>query len=97
MVAVGGAGMSTPINDGGPAFPGFAYTDGRGNQRRNEHSGEWETHEPGMSLRDWFAGQATDEDIKAYLWDSEKGRARPRVEARYAFADAMIAARETKP
>lgn len=40
------------------AFPGFSYTDGRGNQRRNEHSGEWETHGCGMSIRAYLAGRA---------------------------------------
>ena len=46
------------INPDAPAFPGFSCTDGHGNMRRNEHSGEWELYEAGMSLRAWFAGQA---------------------------------------
>ena len=42
--------MNEKINDGGPAFPGQQDTcpDGKWNQ----------TWEPGMSRRDWFAGQA---------------------------------------
>ncbi len=50
--------MNTPINDGGPAFPGFAHTPGYGNSRKNEHSGEWEVWKGDMTLRDWFAGHA---------------------------------------
>ncbi len=37
-------------NDGGPAFPG---------EQGHTPDGKWnQTWEPGMSLRDWFAGQA---------------------------------------
>lgn len=39
--------MSTPINDGGPAFP-----------RVGEGVGNPHYDAPGMSLRDYFAGQA---------------------------------------
>ena len=40
--------MSEPINDGGPAFPG---------EQGHTPSGSWnQTWEPGMTLRDWFAG-----------------------------------------
>lgn len=45
---------------GGPAFPGFAYTDGRGNCKRSA-DGEWETYAPGMTLLDWLAGQIVSE------------------------------------
>jgi len=37
--------MSNQINDGGPAFPAQDWQ-AKGN------------HHPGMTLRDWFAGQA---------------------------------------
>ena len=68
----------TKINDGGPAFP---YT---------SDGGSWDT---GMTLRDWFAGQAlvgllTDPHVRGpniFFICS--------VDA-YRFADAMIAARE---
>jgi hypothetical protein len=48
----------------------------------------------GMSLRDWFATHATEEDILA-----AQGTYRlvTRYEARYIHADAMLAAREVKP
>jgi hypothetical protein len=49
--------MSEP-QDGGPAFPGQQdYTNGEWNQ----------TWEPGMSLRDWFAGQALAGICSAYF------------------------------
>ena len=65
--------MSTPIDDGGPAFPnndahGCAYT--------------------GMTLRDWFAGQAL--AASCPIGYPVKGIAKRAYEA----ADAMIAARE---
>ena len=74
--------MTTQPKDGGPAFP------------RDQQ--EWGV--PGMSLRDWFAGQATERDIEAHLTtcDAEgfgTGRYRTREQAKYAYADAMIAAR----
>lgn len=43
--------MSGPINDGGPAFPVPQELDGQGMPRTAQECN-------GMSLRDWFAGQA---------------------------------------
>lgn len=40
--------MTDDIKDGGPAFPGPSFTQG----------GHPNGHSMGMSLRDWFAGQA---------------------------------------
>ena len=74
--------MSTPINDGGPAFPiaDSHYANGQVQYGYN-----------GMSLRDWFAGQflTTVEII---------GRADGKEisSACYKMADAMLAAREGK-
>lgn len=46
--------------------------------------------EPGMSLRDWFAGQA----LAGYLSDPNVGGDPETMAARmYAYADAMLAAR----
>ena len=74
--------MSAPIDDGGPAFPmQVKLANGTDNYR-------------GMSLRDWFAGRATVEDIKYYMSTSRDGFARTPVEARWQFADAMLAARK---
>jgi hypothetical protein len=73
--------MSIPINDGGPAFPTVA------------RDGNWQPHHDGLSLRDYFAGQAlaglmSDQTIKAMPDDF--------AESAYLAADAMLAAREGK-
>lgn len=63
-------------NDGGPAFPGETAT----------MVGNFPN--PGMSLRDWFAGQA----MAAFLHDGayDYGAA---AQHSYLIADAMLAAR----
>jgi hypothetical protein len=74
----------TTINDGGPAFPSVG--EGFGNPSYSA---------PGMTLRDWFAGQAlagmgvectSDEFCHSSV-----------AECAYAYADAMLRAREVKP
>ena len=82
-----------PTNDGGPAFPtpmGPAFhVDGEGNR-----IGTWEwdeeTGDSGMSLRDYFAGQAL-----AGLMADPNAEGTPEAFARIAYqiADAMIAER----
>ncbi len=70
--------------DGEPAFP-FEY-EGEGGQRI--------THK-GMSLRDWFAGQALT-SIPARNWDhlgDDQNKITAWAEAAYAVADAMLLAR----
>ena len=76
-------------NDGGPAFP---------SEQGHTPEGTWnQTYDPGMSLRDWFAGQTlaalmpdfipgTTPHAGAY-WDSIARDA-------FACADAMLRARE---
>jgi hypothetical protein len=70
------------VKDGGPAFP--------------VHGGDWPNDDPrnrilggGMSLRDWFAGQA----LAGMLASGEDFRPSAGAEAAYLLADAMIAAR----
>lgn len=71
--------MST-INDGGPAFPVASEVSG------------W--HSNGMTLRDWFAGQAM-AGLASYI---VKGATFENVvEDAYKMADAMLKAREVKP
>lgn len=84
--------MSTPTNDGGPAFPGPATT----------------TNPQGMSLRDYFAAQAlgsvlqSSGDLSSY-YDYTAGSKgdwnipSPNAVAAYSYelADAMVAARAT--
>jgi ribulose 1,5-bisphosphate carboxylase large subunit-like protein len=50
---------------------------------------------PGMSLRDYFAAHASEQDISAWLttWDGESTQRRSREQAKYAYADSMIAER----
>ena len=75
--------MSEPINDGGPAFAcGVAAPDGE------KHLQE------GMSLRDWFAGQAI-----AGFAANPKNRewtAKECANDAYEYADAMLKARAAK-
>lgn len=90
--------MTDTTKDGGPAFP-------RPGSNNNER-------QKGMTLRDWFAGQAPDPSEE---WvssqrhmdrsrnpynEAHKPRLREDVEIRaqyrFAYADAMIAARDAK-
>jgi hypothetical protein len=79
-----------PINDGGPAFPvpDTYYP-----------NGQVQYGPTGMSLRDWFAGHASEDDIGGYLREKispKTGRkisGLSREEAKYAYADAMMQAR----
>lgn len=75
--------MSTPTNplpsDGGPAFP---------------HAHEDYPFQHGMSLRDWFAGQA----LSGLLADPQvDGMPLPTARVCYEYADAMLKAREQTP
>jgi len=75
--------MSTPINDGGPAFP----------YAKEMESISGLQFSTGMTLRDWFAGQAMTAIIGNVYCTPDttfkeiSGRA-------YAQADAMLAARK---
>jgi len=71
--------MSAPIDDGGPAFPHI------------NHGGSI-LEAPGMSLRDWFAGQALAGLLAnggSQFWEQDGINA-------YAAADAMLAARKER-
>jgi hypothetical protein len=77
--------MSNPINNGGSAFP-EPFVPKSSGLSINMH--------PGMSLRDWFAGQAL-----AGLCNGARGTGWRKAELAkdaFAFADAMLAAREAK-
>lgn len=83
--------MSTPIDDGGPAFPKIG-------QQVNFGSG-WLEPQDGMTLRDWFAGQALGALIACTDWIPKDDKHTLPLSTRYALqsymlADAMIAARE---
>lgn len=75
--------MSTPIDDGGPAFPN---KDELGNMV------------PGMTLRDWFAGQALTGLTPTDGYTPDHKDTQPMIMDlavnAYQIADAMIAARK---
>ena len=87
----------TKIHDGGPAFPTVC-------EMINE------TPAKGMTLRDWFAGQAlaglladpcgaTREQCQKHGVDPDSKTAQAQIYAivAYAYSDAMLAARKEKP
>ena len=58
-------------------------------------------HLDGMDLRDYFASKASENDIDKYQWDTTVGygiigktQVLTREEAKFAYADAMMKARE---
>lgn len=79
--------MNTPQNDGGPAFPQDAYLLDPNSTHDDIKASK------GMTLRDWFAGQAVsglyaDHDFTGSHVDAAK--------CSYALADAMLAARNER-
>lgn len=69
-------------NDGGPAFPSsVTFKDG----------GDQVTYEPGMSLRDWFAGHVMAGALADPSFDVP---AEDVASLAYEVADAMLSARE---
>ena len=76
--------MSTPTNDGGPAFPHF---------KTNKQGKTELCPQGGMTLRDYFAGQALAGMFADYFRSLNH---EPYVVAHdaYVFADAMLAARK---
>ena len=74
--------MSQPIDDGGPAYPHAPFAlDGR----------HWSDGSQGMTLRDWFAGQA----LAGMMADGKNsGRFADIASDAWDFADAMLAARK---
>jgi hypothetical protein len=73
------------INDGGPAFPRHAL-------KITFPDGSVVPHDPGMTLRDWFAGQA----LAGLLANPDTWTEAGGVAA-YRYADAMLRARGVKP
>jgi hypothetical protein len=80
------------VNDGGPAFP-ISDLEAAGLQRENA------TGHPGMSLRDWFAGQALAGWLASYGDTHEhpatvSGGADRIADLSYQLADALLQSRE---
>lgn len=88
----------TEIKTGGPAFP-------TGDIVERDEKGVpqgYPISSAGMTLRDYFAIHATNQDIEGYrdadlAEDGVIEYRRTTAQARYAFADAMIEAREVHP
>lgn len=73
----------TDRNDGGPAFPHETY------------NGAPLSFGCGMSLRDWFAGQALN-GMGTWSPNGMPGNHKARADWAYEQADAMLKAREVK-
>lgn len=74
--------VTAPPDDGGPAFP-----------LRAKLSGDCWAYNEGMSLRDYIAIHANDEDLR---YVRESGWEGTRLELRYRYADKMLKARKGK-
>ena len=74
------------INDGGTAFPVMSV-----------YIEDQDTNSRGMTLRDWFAGQALMGLMASRNPNSPRFHPSDDAAYVYAVADAMIAAREVKP
>ena len=75
-------------NDGGPAFPGHAL-------KITLPDGSVVPKAPGMTLRDWFAGQALAGMCAVPVRHGTT--AETFADSAYVLADAMLRAREVKP
>ena len=84
----------TTKNDGGPAFARSAF---------HHEDAPWQADhscQTGMSLRDWFAGQALAgmEEPNRYIGVEETKRSLAKhARNAYEIADAMLAARGSRP
>ena len=87
--------MTKPINNGGPAFPRSGMHD--------SGTGISECGFPGMTLRDWFAGQALIGDLASQSVEvgiygvNSYGWQKNAASNAYILADAMLAARKKPP
>jgi len=77
--------MTDKIEDGGPAFPRAPFD-------VNDYTGDGS---PGMTLRDWFAGQAL-MGFLAYPDTGNWAREENLATICYGYAEAMLAARVRK-
>ena len=73
--------MSDDKDIGGTAFP---------SEQSECQDNTWnQTFDPGMSLRDWFAGQALSRSLSDGIYTDSKGM-KAVAEAAYEMADAML-------
>lgn len=81
--------MNDTTNNGGPAFPGIRIEAG------DNYNPPKRFHRSGMSLRDYFAGQAVSQIIATCANDTTHGMSKADYFAgrAYEIADAMLKAR----
>ena len=83
--------QNPPIDTGEPAFP---------TPDIYHQNGEIEYGCSGITIRDWFAGRASEADVDAHEGgqihpqSGRKFNTRSREQFKYAYADAMISARK---
>jgi len=95
-----------PINDGGPAFPVSTRPSSIPSEPYGHQDGESTWQFGGLTIRDWFAGQALAGIMASPLeyvrGAKETGRGHLSmgevfVQQAYAVADKMLAARQVRP
>ena len=83
------------IDDGGPAFPCLGDLEGYGKKTPvmfSNGSHGWQEVHQGLSLRDWFAGQA----LAAIMATGVNASANGDAADAYMYADAMLKARNAQ-
>lgn len=86
--------MSEAINDGGPAFPVSGF-EGKPDSAMKNWILEPQNPSEGMTLRDWFAGQALPGLVASVITlNDEPDRDKRLAYLCYLVADAMLAERE---
>ena len=76
-------------DNGGPAFPQVGLFNPR---EEFVTAADYRADQEGMTLRDWFAGRASEDDVAH--WFRKLGSHSTREAAKYAYADAMLKARK---
>ena len=90
------------IEDGGSAYPGIQGESGYGNSTSYQtlNGQSWINHNQGMTLRDWFAGQALAGMLSMEGLQQKIGDRLLTLDdvaaAAYDYADRMIQARKEK-
>ena len=82
------------MKDGGPAFPRTGYAHPNANLEICERADLVTAPADGMTLRDYFAGQAIEGIISRGLCQTSDFLIQDAVKLAYALANAMIASRE---
>lgn len=76
-------------DDGGAAFPGFSHTEGHGPMRQGPNG--WETFQPGITIRDYFAAQAMQAWVSKSAFSDDAEKMLKKVGIKPAQAEAFLA------